>query len=207
MESVREILRDADPLRHDPPRLEVERDRVRRAVLAAASETAPRSSMRWRMNRTPAALLAAVAVIVLCVAVLGSKIWSGGSATLHAAAVRFELRLADTAFSPGLREARVAVKGIVLHRIRMPFAIRSASAFVQSQLITADVLMGARSRGAVITSPSMSIAMSSPTWRAVVRRIFSAPAALNVTATPNRDGLSPSITWLSEISSFVTMIS
>jgi hypothetical protein len=42
---------------------------------------------------------------------------------------------------------------------------------------------------------------------AVVWRIFSAPAALNVTATPKRDGVSPSITWLAEISSFVTMIS
>ena len=115
MKTVRDLLRDADPLRHDLPRLEVERDRVRRAVLAAASEAAPRSSMRWRISRTPAALLAAVAVIVLCVTVLGSKIWSGGSATLHAAAVRFEVRLADTAFSPGLREARIAGSGGIVY--------------------------------------------------------------------------------------------
>jgi SecD-like export protein len=115
MESVRDMLRDADPLRHEPPRLEEERDRVRRAVLAAASETPPRSSMRWRMNRTPAALLAAVAVIALCVTWLGPKIWSGGSATLHAAAVRFEVRLADTIFSPGLREARIAGAGGVVY--------------------------------------------------------------------------------------------
>jgi hypothetical protein len=115
MESVRDILRDADPLRHEPPRLEEERDRVRRAVLAAASEAPVRLSRRWRMNRTPAALLAAVAVIVLCVTVLGSKMLSGGSGTLHAAAVRFEVRLADTAFSPGLREARIAGSGRVVY--------------------------------------------------------------------------------------------
>src|ERR1700730_2329934 len=105
MGSGRGMLSDADPLRHEPPRLEEERDRVRRAVLAAASEAPPRSSMEWQINRTRAALLAAVAVIVFCVAVLGSKMWLGGSGTLHAAAVRFEVRLADTAFSPGLREA------------------------------------------------------------------------------------------------------
>jgi preprotein translocase subunit SecD len=115
MESVRDILRDADPLRHEPPRLEEERDRVRRAVLAAASEAPVRLSRRWRMNRTPAALLAAGAVIVLCVTVLGSKMLSGGSGTLHAAAVRFEVRLADTAFSPGLREARIAGSGRVVY--------------------------------------------------------------------------------------------
>jgi hypothetical protein len=115
METVRDLLRDADPLRHEPPRLEEERDRVRRAVLAAASEATPRSSMRWRINRTPAALLAAAAVIVLSVTVLGSKMWLGGSGTLHAAAVRFEVRLADTAFSPGLREARIAGSGRVVY--------------------------------------------------------------------------------------------
>jgi hypothetical protein len=115
MGSVKDMLRDADPLRHEAPRPEEERDRIRRAVLAAASEAPPHSSRRWRMNRTPAALLAAVAVIVLCVAVLGSRIWPGGSGTLHAAAVRFEMRLADTAFSPGLREARIAASGAVVY--------------------------------------------------------------------------------------------
>ena len=46
---------------------------------------------------------------------LGSKMWSGGSGTLHAAAVRFEVRLADTAFSRGLREARIAGSGRVVY--------------------------------------------------------------------------------------------
>src|SRR5216684_3320823 len=44
-----------DPLRHEPPQLEVERDRARRAALAAASEASPRSPMRWRIHRTLAA--------------------------------------------------------------------------------------------------------------------------------------------------------
>jgi preprotein translocase subunit SecD len=114
MESVRDMLRDADPLGHEPPRLEEARDRVLRAVLAAASEPPLRSSMQ-RKNRTPAALLVAVAVIVLCLTVLGSKIWFGGSGTLQAAAVRFEVRLADTAFSPGLREARIVGSGRVVY--------------------------------------------------------------------------------------------
>ena len=115
MESVRDMLRDADPLRHEPPRLEEERERVRRAMLAAASDASPRSSMRLRMIRTPAAVLVVVGLIVLCATMLGSKIWSGGSATVQAAAVRFELRLADAAFSPGLRPARIAGSGDILY--------------------------------------------------------------------------------------------
>jgi hypothetical protein len=116
MEDVRDMLRAADPLRHERPLLEVERDRVRRAVLrAAASEAPSRSPTQWRIHRPPAALLAAIAAIVLCVTVLGSRMWLGGSGTLHAAAVRFEVRLADTAFSPGLREARVAGSSRVVY--------------------------------------------------------------------------------------------
>ncbi len=114
MDNVSDLLREADPLRHEPP-LEEARERVRRAVLAAASGAGPRASLRFPSMRTSAALLAALAVIVLCAAMLGSKIWSGGNATLHAAAVRFEARLADTAFSPGLREARIAGSGGVVY--------------------------------------------------------------------------------------------
>ena len=81
METVRDILRDADPLRHEPGRLEGERDRLRQAIVAAASDvTAPPSP--W--FRTPAALLAAVALIVVCVVAVGSQIWSRGGATLQA---------------------------------------------------------------------------------------------------------------------------
>jgi len=105
METVRDILRDADPLRHEPGRLEGERDRLRQAIVAAAADVTTPSSSAW--FRTPVALLAAVALIVVGIVAVGSQIWSPGGATLQAA-IRFEVRLAEDRPSAGLREARIA---------------------------------------------------------------------------------------------------
>jgi len=135
MESVSDVLRDADPLRHEAPQSDDERERVRRAVLGAASDAGALSSMPLGTSR--AALLAGIAVIVLCVvAVAGSKMWSGGSATLHAAAVRFEVRLADEAFSPGLREARVQGSGTLVYL--RPEIIVTNDDISDSQVIAGD---------------------------------------------------------------------
>jgi hypothetical protein len=94
METVRDLLREADPLRHEPPRPEEEREGIRRAVLAAASGVTPGSSMRSSTVRTPVAL--AVALIVVGLAAISSNIWSRESAAVHAAPIRFEVRLAET---------------------------------------------------------------------------------------------------------------
>jgi hypothetical protein len=136
MESLSDVLRDADPLCHEAPQSDDERQRVRRAVLGAASDAGAHSSMRLGTSRAGMALLAGIAVIVLCVAVVGSKMWSGGSATLQAAAVRFEVRLADAAFSPGLREARVQGSGalVYLH----PEIIVTNDDISDSQVIAGD---------------------------------------------------------------------
>ena len=48
MKTARDILRDADPLRHEPNRLEGERDRLRQAVVAATSEVTIPSSVWFR---------------------------------------------------------------------------------------------------------------------------------------------------------------
>ena len=105
MTTLRDILQDADPLRHEPHRLEGRRDRLRQAVVAATSEvTTP--SYPW-FRRTPVALLAAVALIVVGIVVVGSQMWSQGGATLQAA-IRFEVRLAEDHPTAGLREARIA---------------------------------------------------------------------------------------------------
>jgi hypothetical protein len=104
MKTVRQLLQDADPLRHEPHRLGPARDRLRQAIVSAASDsTTPSSS--W--FRTPVAFLAIVALIVVAIVGVGSQIWSRGGATLQAA-VRFEVRLAEDRPGAGLREARIA---------------------------------------------------------------------------------------------------
>jgi SecD-like export protein len=103
MKTVRDILRDADPLRHEPHRLEGERDRLRQAVVTAASEvTTPPSA--W--FRTAVALFATLALIVVGIVVIGSQIWSQGGTTLQAA-IGFEVRLAEDRPAAGLHEARI----------------------------------------------------------------------------------------------------
>jgi preprotein translocase subunit SecD len=106
MNTVRDILRDADPLRHEPDLLERERLRLRQSVVVAAADFTVRPAERLRF-RSPLAFLATVAVIFGIVAV-GFQIWSQGGATLQAAAVRFEVRLAEDQPAAGLREARVS---------------------------------------------------------------------------------------------------
>jgi hypothetical protein len=104
MKNVKEILRDADPLRHGVPCDDRERDRVRRTVVAAASGvvTKPGSSSRF-----PLAAVAVVALIVVGILAVGARTGPRGSATVYAA-VRFEVRLAEDRAAAGLREARVA---------------------------------------------------------------------------------------------------
>ena len=102
MKTVSDILRDADPLRHEPHRPEG-RDRLREAILAAASGVRVSSSAGVRR---PLVLVAAIALLVVGIAI-GSKMWSGGGAALQAA-VRFEVRLAEAQPTLGLRPTRIA---------------------------------------------------------------------------------------------------
>ena len=111
MKTVRDILLDADPIRHEPHPLEGERDRLRQVVLEATSEATTPASV-WL--RTPVALLAA-AFIVVGIMAIGSQIWLRGNTTLQAAAVRFEVRLAEAQPANGLREARIAGSNQVIH--------------------------------------------------------------------------------------------
>ena len=103
MKTVSDLLRDADPLRHEPHASEGARDRYRRAVVEVASH-AVASPARW--TRTPVAVLAAAALIVTALVAVGSRTGPRGSATVYAA-VRFEVRLAEDDAAAGLREVRV----------------------------------------------------------------------------------------------------
>jgi hypothetical protein len=105
MKTVSDLLRDADPLRDEPARGNEERNRIRALVLEAAASQPPRRASPWQRRR-PALLIVAAMLAILAIAA-GSRFWSGGGTTLHAAAVRFEVRLAENAFAPGLRPARI----------------------------------------------------------------------------------------------------
>src|SRR5687767_15691453 len=104
MKTVRDVLLDADPLRHEPHRMEAERDRLRRAVVGAATGVTTPSSA-WFHSRV--IFLGVLVLIVLGIVSAGSQIWSQGGATLQAAAIRFEVRLAEDHPIAGLREARI----------------------------------------------------------------------------------------------------
>ena len=111
MKTVSDLLRQADPLDDDLQRLEEERDRIRRTVIATASVVRPVSPALAPARRfllSAAALIAAVIVIGLLV--------DSNRATVQAA-VRFEVRLAETQPVPGLIVARVVDSGrtIYLH--------------------------------------------------------------------------------------------
>lgn len=98
MKTVRDLLRDADPLDDDAQGLNDARDRIRRTVLTAASFPRP-SVLPRRVALGAATSLIATTVVTLFVG-------SGDRGTLQAA-VRFEVRLAEERPVPGLIVARV----------------------------------------------------------------------------------------------------
>lgn len=109
MNAISGLLRDADPLRDEPPCTTEERARVERAVLDVA--------LVRRNRRAPAWTRARVLAIAAALAMLGGvvvAVWSRGSTTVQAA-VQFEVRPASAAFSPGLIPARVAGSGDLVY--------------------------------------------------------------------------------------------
>ena len=113
MTTVSDLLRDADPLRDEPARSDEERNRVRALVLEAAAGQPLRRASAWQVRRPVLVIVGAILAVLAVVA--GSRFWSGGGATLHAAAVRFEVRLAETAFAPGLRPTPFAGSNRVIY--------------------------------------------------------------------------------------------
>lgn len=113
MKIVSNLLRQADPLNDDSQRLDEERDRIRRTVVAAASVAEPLSAGLAPPRRVALGAAAALAAVLI---VVGLLVGSGGRGTVQAA-VRFEVRLAETQPVPGLIVARVVDSGrtIYLH--------------------------------------------------------------------------------------------
>jgi hypothetical protein len=102
MHTVRDLLRDADPLRHEPALSDHDRNRMRQATAVAAAEVTAAPSAWFR---APLAALAVVAAIVIGILSVGTR-GPGGNTTLYAA-VRLEVRLAEVQPGPGLREVRL----------------------------------------------------------------------------------------------------
>lgn len=112
MTNITELLRDADPLRHESETSLEQRDVQRRAVLAAAT-TQNLDTPAWKWRATLLAVFAAIAMLGLF---LGGRMWFPVIRDVHAS-VRFEVRLAEERPAPGLHEAKVSGTGrtIYLH--------------------------------------------------------------------------------------------
>jgi hypothetical protein len=112
MSTLRTLLQEADPLRHEVPPGEAARERIRQRVLQTPASNRSVSSARMRV-----ALVAAFAAAIVGAVALGDWLWQHGSTTV-AAAVRFELRLAEEQPLPGLIVAQLPDSGglIYLHQ-------------------------------------------------------------------------------------------
>jgi hypothetical protein len=115
MKTIREILDDADPLRGESRGGEEARARTRRAVLAAAARATSSPTARFGGFRIRTAVTAVVVVAAAAIVVLGARTWSAGGTTLHAAAIRLEVRLAETQPTIGLPAVRVADSGATIY--------------------------------------------------------------------------------------------
>lgn len=111
MKTVKDLLREADPFSHEPRRRDVERDRLLRAVAAAAADARSPSSTP---SRAPIVIVASITLIILAILAVGVQLWPRGGATLQAA-VRFEVRLAEDHQTVGLQEARISGSDRVIY--------------------------------------------------------------------------------------------
>lgn len=115
MNNIRELLQDADPIRHESPTPSERRDVQRRAILTAVS-SGEECAGAMRMPRSRATFFVMVASIVILALFLGGRLWSPLVQDVHAA-IRFEVRLAEDKPGPGLQEAKVSGtnRSIYLH--------------------------------------------------------------------------------------------
>lgn len=112
MKTIRELLQEGDPLRHEPTLLQGQREIRRQAVLAAAARS--RGEPRDAGRRSWMAVFASVALVVVAASLFGVLTWSLFVRDLQAA-IRFEVRLAEDKPAPGLQEAKVADSNRVVY--------------------------------------------------------------------------------------------
>ena len=101
MKTASDLLRDSDPLRHEPPLTDRERVRMKQAMLVASAGNSPR--LFWS-RRTDALLVTAVLLAVVG-SLAGSRLWQGS--VVVQAQMRFEVRLAEDRPGDGLVETQI----------------------------------------------------------------------------------------------------
>ena len=114
MTKISDLLRDADPLRYESTSPSDQQNLRRAAVLVAAAGARAASGTG---SRPRTAVFATVALAAIATAFLGSRVWSVFVSDLQAAAIRFEVRLAEDKPATGLREVKVpdSDRSIYLH--------------------------------------------------------------------------------------------
>ena len=114
MKKISDLLRDADPLRYEPTWPSDQQNLRRAAVLAAVSGARAPSGIR---SRSRTAFFASAALALIATAFLGSRVWSVFVSDLQAAAIRFEVRLAEDRPATGLHQVKVpdSDRSIYLH--------------------------------------------------------------------------------------------
>ena len=109
MKTLPDLLRDADPLGYEPRRSAQERRTSRQAILDSpyVAEELPRRRI----------VIVAVVALTLIGIAAGSRYWSRVAVDVVAAAVRFEMRLAEENPADGLRETVIpGDRTIYLHQ-------------------------------------------------------------------------------------------
>lgn len=104
MTELRNLLREADPLQDEPNFPGDRRDSMRDAILSAAAPVRARDLAISRRL----AIAGVVALAVFAASLAGPRMGSLFVRNVEAAAIRFEIRLAEDQPAPGLTEAQVA---------------------------------------------------------------------------------------------------
>lgn len=104
MNNLKELLREADPLRHEPAVPPGRRSLHRQAVLEAATHPSVSLGEKRQARR---AFLVTSGLTLAAVVALGVGLWSVFNSNLQAA-IRFEIRMAESQPAPGLQKAKVA---------------------------------------------------------------------------------------------------
>lgn len=108
MNDLTQLLREADPLRHEVSRLDAERDRLRSVVTAARPAV---TSPSRRAASTRVAAFLALGTVAFGLSYVSDVPWT----TSVAAQVRFEVRLAEDRPVPGLVAAQVENTGRLVY--------------------------------------------------------------------------------------------
>lgn len=108
MTTLQDLLKDADPLGREAQWTDDQRGAIREAALAALSPAA-------RSPRPGMAMVAIAALALVASVTIGSRVWSHATVDVEAAAIRFDVRLAEERPAEGLRAAAVTASGATIY--------------------------------------------------------------------------------------------